>query len=101
VTAILGGESPILCPYRRPGDSRPQKIIIHSLEGGHCSVRLYRAEGRPCRRLWEGSLAPGEAKALFWDGADDGGQGVASGVYLAVFQDGQGDLHRSKIFVIR
>jgi hypothetical protein len=90
----------VFCPYRRPGDNRPQKVVVYSKDGGHCTVKIYRSEGRPCRRLWEGTLAPGETKVLVWGDDDEAGQRVASGIYLAVFQDGNGDTHRAKIVII-
>jgi hypothetical protein len=94
-------QPPIRCPYHQPGDGRPQKVVIHSKEGGHCSVKVYRPEGRPCRHLWEGNLNPGEVKVLLWDEDDETGQRISSGIYMAVFRDGDGEFHRAKIVIVR
>ena len=42
---------------------------------------VYDAQGQLVRRLWRGPLAVG-AHQLFWDGRDEVGQPVATGVYL-------------------
>jgi hypothetical protein len=48
-------------------------------------LEVFDLKGRLVRRLHAGPLAPG-AHALEWDGRDDGGSGVGSGVYLAVLR---------------
>ncbi|MFH1097791.1 MAG: FlgD immunoglobulin-like domain containing protein [Candidatus Desantisbacteria bacterium] len=36
-----------------------------------------------------------------WDGCNDDGQGVSSGVYIYITDDGQGQIERGKIGVVR
>ena len=52
--------------------------------GGPLGVELvvFDAQGRPVRRLWRGDLSAGH-HAVTWDGRDDDGHPVASGVYIA------------------
>lgn len=91
----------ILIPRKSPGDDSPHKVIVRSKEGGRCGVRVYRPEGRACKRLFDGQLAINETKVLLWSADDEAGQRVASGIYLVVFQDGNGTLHKSKVAIIR
>jgi len=44
-------------------------------------LRLYDVLGRSVRTLWKGYWPPGE-KFLYWDGRDEDGRPVASGVYI-------------------
>ncbi len=48
---------------------------------GQVALAIYDVQGRRVRRLLEGHEAAGE-RALTWDGRDDGGLPVASGIYL-------------------
>jgi hypothetical protein len=48
-------------------------------------LEVFDVKGRRVRQLHVGPLSPG-AHALEWDGFDDQGRGVASGVYLAVLR---------------
>jgi hypothetical protein len=48
-------------------------------------LEVFDVKGRRVRQLHVGPLAPG-AHALEWDGVDDQGRWVASGVYLAVLR---------------
>jgi len=90
----------IVIPVHTPGDDSPHKVIVRAKVGGRCSVKVYRPEGRICKRLWEGQLQPSEVKVLFWDNEDEAGQKVASGIYIAIFQDGNGAIHKSKVAII-
>jgi hypothetical protein len=50
---------------------------------------VFDAQGRPVRSLWRGGLAAGQ-HLVTWDGRDDAGNPVASGVYIArLTADGQ------------
>jgi flagellar hook assembly protein FlgD len=48
-------------------------------------LEVFDLKGRLVRQIHVGPLAPG-AHALEWDGRDDGGRSVGSGVYLAVLR---------------
>ena len=49
---------------------------------GPVSLDMYDIQGRLVRRLWQGILAGGEHQ-LAWDGRDERGRAVATGVYLS------------------
>ena len=49
---------------------------------GPVSLDIYDIQGRLVRRLWQGILAGGEHQ-LAWDGRDERGHAVATGVYLS------------------
>lgn len=53
------------------------------------TLALFDASGRMVRRLHEGDLAAGETP-FSWDGLDDAGQTLASGVYWARMETGAG-----------
>ncbi len=51
------------------------------------SLRVYDIRGRCVRSLFEGSVPPG-LHTVVWNGRDDRGRPVPSGVYLSVLQSG-------------
>jgi len=51
-------------------------------EAGHARLAVYDVSGRLVRRLLEGAMSAGPHETS-WDGTDDGGREVASGVYFA------------------
>ena len=53
----------------------------------HASLLLAGSAGQRVVRLWDGPLGPG-AHRVEWDGRDDSGRLVASGVYLSRLQVG-------------
>ena len=66
-----------------PNPFRERTAISFSLaEPGEADVRVYDVGGRRVRSVMEGErLAPGP-HTVSWDGRDDGGRRVASGVYF-------------------
>lgn len=66
----------------QPNPFNPQTTISYStLDPGIVSLRLYDVTGRCVRTLVERWTASGEHMAA-WDGKDDRGQAMASGVYF-------------------
>ena len=63
------------------------------------SLRIYDERGRLVRTLVDG-LAPEGDNHVRWDGKDNGGRNVASGVYHYVLKSASGDL-RHKMTLIR
>jgi protocatechuate 3,4-dioxygenase beta subunit len=57
------------------------RIRFVMLQPSYVSVRLYNVLGQPVRRLFAGDRPVG-LHELTWDGADDRGRAVASGLYL-------------------
>ena len=56
-------------------------MIAYRTAGGRGFLRIFDSSGRQVRLLWEGSVSPG-MKSVYWDGRDDSGTPVQSGVYF-------------------
>jgi cytochrome c553 len=83
-----------------PNPFNPQTWINFSLPFAQTvSLRIYDERGRLVRTLVDGPAAEGDNQVL-WDGKDNGGRGVASGVYHYVLKSDSGDL-RHKMTLIR
>lgn len=67
--------------------------------GGTLTVRILDASGRTIRSLTKGSLSPGRT-LLHWDGTDDSGRSLASGVYILTVS-GQGLAASRKLVLVR
>ena len=52
-----------------------------SSEGAALSLTVYDAQGRRVRSLWNGAARTGP-QSVAWDGSDDNGARVGSGVYF-------------------
>lgn len=66
-----------------PNPFNPQTTLSYTLpEAGPCSLVIYDLRGRRVRVLAEGARPAGDHVAV-WDGRDERGTNVASGVYLA------------------
>ena len=57
-------------------------IRFRLAEAGTVVLSVYDAQGRRVRRLWQGPLAAG-THHLSWDGRDEAGRAVATGVYVS------------------
>ncbi|MCK9996643.1 MAG: T9SS type A sorting domain-containing protein [Candidatus Krumholzibacteria bacterium] len=83
-----------------PNPFNPQTWIDFSLPSAQTvSLRIYDERGALVRTLVDGLVAEGENQVL-WDGKDNGGRSVASGVYYYVLKSNSGDL-RHKMTLIR
>ncbi len=73
-----------------PNPFNPQTTVLLAMrQAGPASVKVYDVQGRLVRTLVDGSLAAGRHE-LRWNGVDDTGRSVPSGVYVvrAVHPDG-------------
>jgi subtilisin family serine protease len=64
----------------------------------HTSVKIYNIRGQVVKTLFEGALPPGRYE-IAWDGKDESGAEVASGVYLYRLKTGQGTITRKMILL--
>jgi len=62
--------------------SRTTRLLLSSARPGTAEVRVLDARGTQVRRLWHGALQGGDRIPLVWDGRDDRGVSVVSGIYL-------------------
>ncbi len=72
-------------PFVIPNPFNPRtslKFEVGGSEAVHSEVVIYDLRGRKIRGLHSGLLAPGP-QTMVWDGRDDGGRNLASGVFLA------------------
>ena len=65
-----------------PNPFNPKTQISFSLQqAGHASLKVYDASGRMVKNLADGIMDAGE-QTITWNGMDEGGNRVASGVYF-------------------
>jgi hypothetical protein len=65
----------------------PVRLMVRAARAGTQSLEVHDITGRRVRRLsagWE----PAGVRSLIWDGRDDSGSALPSGVYLAVARSG-------------
>lgn len=65
---------------------------------GHANLDVYDLQGRRVIRLLSEELGAGE-HSVIWNGVDEAGQAVASGVYFARLRSGDVELTRSLVLV--
>lgn len=71
--------------YVTPNPFNPQTNVKFEVGGELAvdgSVVIYDLRGRAVRELYRGILEPG-LRSMVWNGKDNGGRGLASGIYLA------------------
>ncbi|MBN2201587.1 T9SS type A sorting domain-containing protein [bacterium] len=67
-----------------PNPFNPSTLIrFQTARSGHVKLRIFNVLGRMIRVLNDSEMAPGD-HAIAWDGCDDQGITVGSGLYLAV-----------------
>jgi len=64
----------------------------------HTSLKIYNIRGQVVKVLFEGDLPAGKHEVI-WDGKDESGAEVASGVYLYRLKTGQGTITRKMILL--
>ncbi|HQB98589.1 MAG TPA: T9SS type A sorting domain-containing protein, partial [Candidatus Cloacimonadota bacterium] len=65
-----------------PNPFNPKTGISFSLpEGGNTSLKIFNLKGQLVRILYNGFMEPGN-HSLVWNGKDDSGSDIGSGVYL-------------------
>jgi hypothetical protein len=86
--SAVGDAPPALllgAPRAAPNPFNPQTSILFEIGGRRdvdAAVVIHDLRGRAVRRLFRGPLAPGPQR-LLWNGRDDAGRGLPSGLYLA------------------
>ena len=73
--------------YPNPFNTQTNIPFVVPAPGTSVQLRVYNLLGQPIRTLVSGWLTPGY-HAVPWDGLDEAGQAVSSGVYLYRLEDG-------------
>ncbi len=84
-----------------PNPSNPVTVIEFTApsSGGESRVDIVSAAGRIVRTVFEGRANPGTNRVV-WDGRDDEGESVASGVYFCRLRTADSEM-RSKLVLVR
>jgi hypothetical protein len=72
-------------PFVTPNPFNPQTSLKFEVGGSQAvpaDVVIYDLRGRAVRNLYSGTVEPG-LRTLVWNGRDDGGRSLSSGIYLA------------------
>jgi hypothetical protein len=103
---VPGADTPATVPARTvlhpnvPNPFNPVTTIAFDLAGsGHVSLRVYDVAGRLVRTLLAAKLAAGHGHAARWDGLDDAGNHVSSGVYFYRLVTAQFDQTRKMVLM--
>lgn len=83
-------------PYKPTADSTHTKITFSDLTPG-AKVQIFTLNGEPVKAL----NASGSSTTLEWTAVDDGGKQVASGVYIYLITNAEGQQKEGKLAVIR
>ncbi len=99
VTAVTPGIPGNTLLQNIPNPFNPTTTIRFTLvERGHAEVVIYDSAGRHVRTLLD-DIRPQGSHQLVWDGRDDRGRPVASGIYLSRLRAGASDQSRKMILI--
>jgi hypothetical protein len=88
------------CP-RLANPVRGYSIIAYSTtQNGRVTLKIFDNNGRIVRTLVDRVLEPPGAKSVYWDGKDNAGTVVPSGIYFLQLQ-GEGTVHSRKLVFLR
>jgi YVTN family beta-propeller protein len=102
VASVLPSAFTLLPNFPNPFNAQTLiRYSINPLQTAPIRVRLhvFNAVGQPVRALVDDLRSAG-THAIVWDGTDDDGDSVASGIYVAVFR-GRGRQSSSKLMLLR
>ena len=77
----------------------PLRVDYWVLNGGAVEVRIFNVAGLTMRHLVNLSLTPG-AYSAYWDGTDDSGQLMTTGLYLVAVRE-PNRMEIKKVLVVR
>lgn len=83
-------------PRPNPSAGLPTTLSYALAAGEAASLSIVDLRGRTIRRLWSGA-GTGAAQIVFWDGRDDRGAAVPTGVYFARLAGEAGRTARQKL----
>ena len=102
LAALTPQETTLLPNY--PNPFNPETWIPYRLaREAEVSITIYDTNGTPVRRLALGNQAAGHyaerGKAAYWDGRNENGEAVASGIYIYQFRAGDYAASRRMVIV--
>ncbi|MDE0299504.1 MAG: leucine-rich repeat domain-containing protein [Candidatus Poribacteria bacterium] len=102
LAALMPDETALLPNY--PNPFNPETWIPYQLaQEAHVEITIYDANGALVRRLALGYRAAGyyadRGRAAYWDGRNEGGESVASGIYLYRLRAGDYSATRRMVIV--
>lgn len=65
------------------------------------TIEVYDLSGRRVRELWRGDLTAGQRRTAIWDGRDEAGSRVASGIYLVKLRGERGGEATRKVSLVK
>ena len=83
-----------------PSRAGETHVLYRVQQQGRISVTVYDIAGREVKRLDSGLYAPG-VRGVVWDGRDDAGNPVASGMYFVRFVGESGKTIMKRLTVMR
>jgi flagellar hook assembly protein FlgD len=82
-------------------DVPPVRVNVHLSLSGPCFLRVYNSAGELVKTLWYETAADAPKDiTVEWDGTNDKGQKVASGVYILHFM-GLFESRTAKLLILR
>jgi len=98
IDMVKQGGSSTIAATASPNPLNPETTISYSVGGdGPVSVRIFSVDGRLVRVLSEEPAAAGTYRVR-WNGADDGGRRVPSGIYFVrVEQNGESSIRKLSV----
>jgi flagellar hook assembly protein FlgD len=98
---VASADSPVVLRQNviRPTENRPVTIGVHIDHAQHVAIRIYTQNGKLIKVLEDRMVDAGTFEAI-WNGANQGGSVVRSGIYLVEIQT-EGFTEKRKVVVIR
>lgn len=101
VTAAPPARTAALALHAAPNPFNPRtELRLDLARGGPVTVVIHDVRGRQVRTLLDGEARDAGASALSWDGLDDHGRSLSSGLYVARVQSG-GEVASVKLLLTR
>jgi hypothetical protein len=94
-------DSLVLRPNLLRGYNAHCLIAFMSCSTGTGKLRIMNMHGRTVNRLWQGGLLALKTDTVDWDGRNEQGEDLASGVYSVVFTDAAGRSLSQKVLIVR
>jgi flagellar hook assembly protein FlgD len=99
-TVFAGGDRLATLSENEFNSASGPPLQIRVRRGGVATtIRVYNLPGKVVRRLWEGVLTT-SPPAVSWNGLDDAGSPVATGLYVVVVEQG-GDVEKLNVLAVK